>query len=160
MVAEQLHVDPEEGIFDALQELAAADNTDAMIVLANLHARKIAPRASKRNAIRWYKRAIKAAPENPDVVNEVAWTLTVSDIAELRQPRYAKRIMDKLMRRSDEAQQRRIHSGRTDGGHRHHRDSGRYRGPATFPVQGARLRFPRQNRFTSSLYSLQILLGR
>ena len=106
LVAEQSKIDTEEGIFDALNELAKADNTDAMIVLANLHARKIAPRANKRSASRWYKKAVRAAPDNADVVNEVAWTLTVSDLEEIRQPRYAKRIMDKLMRRSEEAQQR------------------------------------------------------
>lgn len=106
LVAERQAAAPDEPVFEALEEMARADDTDAMIVLANLHARKLAPKASRRTAIRWYKRAAKAKPEDADVVNEVAWTLTVSDVPGLQQTRYAKRIMDKLMERSPAAMER------------------------------------------------------
>jgi TPR repeat protein len=102
-----LHADPQatgadnDQVHTWLKDLADDDNAEAMIVLGNLHARGVGTRASNGRAVRWYKKAINLAPENSDIVNEVAWTLTVSDLAGLKRARYAKRIMDKLM--SDEA---------------------------------------------------------
>ncbi|MEM9623227.1 MAG: hypothetical protein AAF993_16370 [Pseudomonadota bacterium] len=92
-------------IVAALQRLAEDNQPEAMVVLGNLHARGIGTKASNRKALRWYKRAVREAPENPDIVNEVAWTLTVSDIEGLQRNRYAKRIMDTMMQ-TDESQQR------------------------------------------------------
>ena len=103
---QKVSVEADRGVFTALEKMAKDNDTDAMVVLANLHARGIAPKATKRSAIRWYKRAVKSKPDNPDIVNEVAWTLTVSDIDDLRQARYAKRVMDKLMQQSPAAQER------------------------------------------------------
>ena len=97
-------------IYAHLKALIDADNdgdaAEAMIILGNLHARGVAPRASTRNAVRWYKKAVRKAPEDPDVVNEVAWTLTVSDIAPLQRNRYALKIMEKMMQAVASAQQR------------------------------------------------------
>lgn len=106
LVAERYEVDPEESIFTALTKMAGNKETEAMIVIANLHARGLAPKASSRNAVKWYKRAVKAKPDDADVVNEVAWTLTVSDIRGIKKPKYAKRIMDKLMNSVDAARER------------------------------------------------------
>ena len=106
LVAERYEVDPEESIFAALAKMAGNKETEAMIVIANLHARGLAPKASSRNAVKWYKRAVKAKPDDADVVNEVAWTLTVSDIRGIKKPKYAKRIMDKLMNSVDAARER------------------------------------------------------
>ena len=103
LVAERYRIEPDEGIFEALTDLARDKDTDAMLILGNLHARGIAPKASNRSAVRWYKKAVKAKPDNADVVNEVAWTLTVSDVEGLQQVKYAKKIMDKLMERSEDA---------------------------------------------------------
>ena len=50
-----------------------------------------------RRARGWLKRAAKAAPDDASVVNEVAWTLTVSQIRRLRDERYALKIMDRVM---------------------------------------------------------------
>ena len=89
--------DANHQIHQRLRDLAAADEPEAMVILGNLHARGIATAASNREALRWYKRAVRAAPNNADIVNEVAWTLTVSDITGLQRAKYAKRIMDNLM---------------------------------------------------------------
>lgn len=105
LVAERYHVEPEEPIFAILAKLAKSEpesesstlQAEAMILIANLNARDIAPQGSKRTAIKWYKKAVRLDPESPDTVNEVAWTLTVSDVTGLQRNKYAKRIMDKLM---------------------------------------------------------------
>ena len=84
-----------------LTGLADNDNAEAMVVLGNLHARGVGTKASNSRALRWYKKAISEAPDDADIVNEVAWTLTVSDLQGLKRAKYAKRIMDRLM--TDEA---------------------------------------------------------
>ena len=86
-----------------LEELAADDNAEAMVVLGNLHARGVATRQSKRRAIRWYKKAVRAHPMDADIVNEVAWTLTVTDVKGLKRAKFAKQIMDTLMTQDSEA---------------------------------------------------------
>ena len=93
----------ENEIVDWLTELARDDNAQAMIVLGNLYARGLVPKQSRRKAINWYKRAVRKAPDNPDVVNEVAWTLTVTDVDGLQRARYARRIMSKLMENNEAA---------------------------------------------------------
>ena len=94
------------GVIDWLEELADDENTEAMVVLGNLHARGIATKRSNRRALRWYKRAINKAKNDPDIVNEVAWTLTVSDIEGLPRTKYAKRIMDEMMESNEPARSR------------------------------------------------------
>ena len=90
-------------IHQSLKKLAAEDESEAMVILGNLYARGITLDASNRNAMRWYKKAAKADPTNADIINEVAWTLSVSDIPGLKQPKYARRIMDTLMNNNDSA---------------------------------------------------------
>lgn len=93
-------------LFDWLNKLARKDNPEAMIILGNLYARGIGTSPSTRKAVSWYKKAVRQAPDDADIVNEVAWTLTVSDVEGLKRTKYARRIMDKLMRSDADAQSR------------------------------------------------------
>ena len=77
---------------------------EAMLMLGNLHARGVAAKQNFRTARKWFRDAAKAAPEHADIVNEVAWTLTVSDLDRLRQARFANRIMTRLMKADGDAQ--------------------------------------------------------
>ena len=76
---------------------------EAMLMLGNLHARGVGARQNFRAARRWYRQAAAAAPDQANIVNEVAWTLTVSDLERLRRVRFANRIMTKMMRSDEEA---------------------------------------------------------
>ena len=80
-----------------LREVADNDNAQAMLLLGNLYARGTHVDKRVRRARTWLKRAAKAAPDDASVVNEVAWTLTVSQIRRLRDERYALKIMDRVM---------------------------------------------------------------
>lgn len=79
------------------------DDPQAMLLLGNLHARGIAARQNFRTAYRWYRDAARTAPNDADIVNEVAWTLTVSDLARLRKARYALKIMTRMMEADEQA---------------------------------------------------------
>ena len=85
-------------VLELLERLAKQGNAEAMVILGNLYARGTAVKISLSKAIRWYKKAVKAAAGEADIINEVVWTLTVSDIEDLKRPKYAKNTMDKLMR--------------------------------------------------------------
>jgi TPR repeat protein len=89
-----------------LEELAAEGEAESMLLLGNLHARGVGTEPSIRRAVDWYKQAVEAAPEDPGIVNEVAWTLTVTEQDRLRRERYARRIMDRMMEANDAARQR------------------------------------------------------
>jgi TPR repeat protein len=89
-----------------LTEQARNGEAESMLLLGNLHARGIGTRHSTRQAVRWFKQAVAAAPHDAGIVNEVAWTLTVTDQADLRRARYARDIMDQLMNTDGEARQR------------------------------------------------------
>jgi TPR repeat protein len=89
-----------------LTQLAAAGDAEAMLLLGNLTARGLGTPQSHRGAIAWFKRAVRTAPTEANIVNEVAWTLTVSDQLALRRARYARGIMDRLMTTNAEARQR------------------------------------------------------
>jgi hypothetical protein len=86
-----------------LTEEAEAKDSEAMLLLGNLFARGIGVPQNHRKAIGWYKRAVGNARDDANIVNEVAWTLTVSHFDPLRQPRYALEIMDRVMSHSEEA---------------------------------------------------------
>ncbi|MEZ5559507.1 MAG: hypothetical protein R3E86_13310 [Pseudomonadales bacterium] len=89
-----------------LEELAQDDDAESMVLLGNLYARGVGTPRSTSRAVRWYKRAVKVAPDDANVVNEVAWTLAVTDAADLRRASYARNIMDRLMNVNDDARQR------------------------------------------------------
>ena len=76
-----------------------------MVELGNCHALGCLARPNFRKARRWYRRAVEADPENASLINSVAWTLAVSHIKRLRDPRLAIKLMDDLMENDSEARQ-------------------------------------------------------
>ena len=79
------------------------DCAEARVQLGNLFAKGIHVRRNYRKARSWFKSAVAASPEYAGVVNEVAWTLTVSNLERLRDERYALQIMDHVMTRNERA---------------------------------------------------------
>ena len=79
------------------------EDPQAMLLLGNLFARGLVGNQNIRAARRWYRDAAKAAPNDADIVNEVAWTLTVSDLDRLRRERYALKIMTRMMEADEHA---------------------------------------------------------
>ena len=80
-----------------LREMAQEQNPDAMVIIGYLYAKGLHVDKRLRRAKTWLKNAVKAAPHDPQVVNEVAWTLTVSPLDGLRDERYALKIMGRVM---------------------------------------------------------------
>lgn len=92
---------------DWLKGLAKGqEDSEAMLLLGNLHARGVGVKQSFRRAVSWFKNAVRVAPDDPIIVNEVAWTLTVSDLTKLKRKRYALDIMESMMTGNEEARQR------------------------------------------------------
>jgi len=89
-----------------LEELADDSDAESMLLLGNLTARGVGTAPSSRGAIRWYKRAVDTAPLDAGIVNEIAWTLTVSEQLDLRRADFARDIMDRLMNENGEARGR------------------------------------------------------
>ena len=89
-----------------LKELADEGDAEAMLLLGNMYARGVGTSQNFRRAVRWYKEAVKAAPDDASIVNEVAWTLTVSHFDGLKRPQYAREIMDTLMAVNEAARAR------------------------------------------------------
>lgn len=89
-----------------LEDLAKKDDPEAMLLLGNLYARGLGAQQSFRRAVRWYKSAVKASPDDASLVNEIAWTLTVSNFDALKRTRYARTIMDTMMQDNPEARAR------------------------------------------------------
>jgi len=89
-----------------LEDLADDDDAEAMLLLGNLHARGVGTEQNFRRAVNWYKGAVKASPGDATIVNEVAWTLTVSNYQSLKRTRYARTIMDTMMESNDDARAR------------------------------------------------------
>jgi tetratricopeptide (TPR) repeat protein len=48
---------------------------------------------------------VRSAPEDPRIINEVAWSLAVSNEKKLRRPRYATKIMDAMMKNNERARE-------------------------------------------------------
>ena len=86
-----------------LKELAQDGDAEAMVLLGNLHARGVGVKQNLRRAVGWFKDAVSSSPEDANIVNEVAWTLTVSDLEGLKRARYALQIMDTLMQEDSDA---------------------------------------------------------
>ena len=89
--------------FSWLEELAEGDDPEAMLMLGNLHAKGVGVEQNFRRAINWFKSAVSIAEDDANIVNEVAWTLTVTNIEKLRSQGYALRIMDRMMSADEEA---------------------------------------------------------
>ena len=89
--------------FGWLEEVADDDNPQAMLLIGSLFAKGVFVDRNYRQAQRWFRDAVTSAPSNPSIVNEVAWTLSVSHLEDLRRPRYALKIMDDVMEANDVA---------------------------------------------------------
>ena len=86
-------------------DLAEEDNPEAQIIIGNLYATGLYVKKSYRRSVSWLKKAVRSAPEDPRIVNEVAWSLAVSREKKLRRPRYATKIMDTIMENNDRARE-------------------------------------------------------
>ena len=76
---------------------------EARAQLGFLSAKGIHVRRNYRKARSWFKSAVAVSPEYAVVVNEVAWTLTVSNLERLRDEPYALKIMDNVMTQNERA---------------------------------------------------------
>ena len=99
------------GIVKLLEELVAEKDPEAMVVLGNLSAAGVQTDQSFRQAISWYRKAVKAASNNIDeasdeIINEVAWILATTSKKSLNRARYALRIIDKRMQDSSLAREK------------------------------------------------------
>ena len=103
---QQPEIQPDERLGEWLEAYAALDDAEAMLLLGNLSARGVSVPADNNAAVSWYRKAVKANPQDANIVNEVAWTLTVSDVDGLQRTSYAKRIMDELMNADEVARSR------------------------------------------------------
>lgn len=97
---------PDPRTIDWLKALAADDDPEAMLLLGNLYARGVGTSQNFNRAVRWYKDAVSTAPEDASIVNEVAWTLTVSHLDALKRTRYARNIMNTMMAANEDARGR------------------------------------------------------
>jgi TPR repeat protein len=86
-----------------LVEEAKAGEPEAMLLLGNLYAKGVGVSQSYRQALTWFKSAVTTSPEDVNIVNEVAWTLAVTHLEQLRKPSYALEIMDRAMNADEEA---------------------------------------------------------
>lgn len=80
-----------------LREVAEERDPEAMLLVGDLYAKGVHVNASMRRARSWFRKVVKAAPDDAYFVNEVAWRLTVSTSAKLRDERYALKIMERVM---------------------------------------------------------------
>lgn len=87
-----------------LRDVAEGD-AQANVLLGYVNARGLGVTQSLRTAQRHFREAVDAAPDNADIINEVAWTLTVSQFDALRDERYALSIMTKMMESNPTARQ-------------------------------------------------------
>ena len=80
-----------------VRDAAKAKNPHGMLLLAQLFHTGSHVDQSTRRARSWFKKAVRVAPDDPYVVNQAAWTFTVTRMPRLRDARYARRIMDRVM---------------------------------------------------------------
>jgi TPR repeat protein len=88
-----------------LNEDAKAGEPEAMLMLGNLYAKGVGVSQSYKQALTWFKSAVKTSPDDANIVNEVAWTLAVTHLEPLRKPSYALEIMDHVMSGDETARQ-------------------------------------------------------
>ncbi|MCR9278492.1 MAG: sel1 repeat family protein [Pseudomonadaceae bacterium] len=80
-----------------LLEASGGESAEANILLGYSKARGLGVAVAPKAAVAHFKQAVDLSPGNADIINEVAWTLTVSHIDELRRERYALNIMTEMM---------------------------------------------------------------
>lgn len=93
-----------EQAIDWLREVADGD-AQANVLLGYANARGLGIQQNLRAAKNSFRAAVDAAPDDADIVNEVAWTLTVSQYDALRDERYALGIMTTMMESNPTARQ-------------------------------------------------------
>ncbi len=76
---------------------------DARVQLGNLFAKGVHVRRNYRKARSWFRSAVAVSPSHARIVNDVAWTLAVSNLERLRDERYALQIMDHVMTENESA---------------------------------------------------------
>lgn len=80
-----------------LRVAAKARKPHAMLLIARLFHNGTHVDQSTRRARAWLRKAVKTAPDDASVVNDVAWTLTVTRLPKLHDARYALKIMERVM---------------------------------------------------------------
>lgn len=80
-----------------LNNLAEQNDPEAMVLLGNYHARGVATRSNAKRAVKWFEKAVTTAKQSANIVNEVAWTLAVTDQPKLKRAKYAMTIMSEMM---------------------------------------------------------------
>ena len=83
--------------------LAKAEQPSAMLMLAGAHARGVNGPTDIRAAKKLYKSVADNARKDPGIINDVVWTLTVTDVQQLRDPREALKLMDEMMNANKDA---------------------------------------------------------
>jgi len=86
-----------------LQELAKAEHPNAMLMLAGIQARGIAVPKDVRAAKKLYRAVANNPAKNPELINDVVWTFTVTDEPQLRDAREALKLMDAMMASNQDA---------------------------------------------------------
>ena len=103
----ELDEDPDtfgESALPWITEAAAEEDVEAMMLLGETYAKGSQVKKSAKRAKRWFKQASETS-DDPQIINHVAWTLTVSDQRRLRDTSYALKIMNRMM--SDDPNARR-----------------------------------------------------
>ena len=80
-----------------LRDVAKDGDPDAMLLIGDLYAKGEHVDKSLRRAKSWFRNVVRALPDDPHFVNEVAWRLTASSLVKLRDERYALKIMERVM---------------------------------------------------------------
>ena len=98
-------VEFDQEALQALRELAREDHAWSLITLGNLYADGVGVQTNYRRARSLMREAAREAPEHPELINEVAWVLSTSNRPQLRDDRFALRIMDHMMSANEQARQ-------------------------------------------------------
>ncbi len=98
-------VDFDHEALAALREAARANHAWSLVTLGKLYADGVGVEINYRRAKRLMREAAREAPDHPDLINEVAWVLSTSNKPQLRDDRFALRIMDHMMSANEQARQ-------------------------------------------------------
>ena len=93
----------DEQILEALKQGAAEEDASSLLTLGNLYADGVGVTTNYRRARNLLREAARSAPEVPSLINEVAWILSTSNRRNLRDHRFARKIMDHMMSGNEEA---------------------------------------------------------
>lgn len=80
-----------------LTELSRDEQPKAMLLFAGVQARGVHVTKDIRAAKKLYRAVAGNVRKDPELINDVVWTLAVTDVPQLRDPREALKLMDQLM---------------------------------------------------------------